>query len=377
MMRNPATGGDLISVILPVHDGEKHLAETISSVLNQSHDNLELVIVDDGSSDRSYDIACDFGSRDPRIQVHRQPNSGVAAARNAAIRLSTGAFIAPIDADDLWHPDKLAKQHDTFTASSEPLGVVYTASIYIDDASRALSHCNWIDRPDGYIWLELFVHNFTGNASTPLFRAHCLRDVGGYDESLFAAGAQGSEDWDICLRIAERYPFGYVPECLVGYRLTPGTMSCNTNRMKASYDLVVRKLHERGWPLQRRFHRYSESRFAQYLAWQSARSGDVLKVLSWSLLSLLRDPLSILDTKLRYTIRGSLLRRMTGEGWPTLKSHSGDTNAWLDYARMRPAPRLGRNERWKLIQHKRNATIRAIEKATPLPLRPANPYSAF
>ncbi len=374
-MRNPAKGIDLISVILPVHNGEKILGETIASVLSQSHDNLELIIVDDGSSDRSYEIACDFRSRDPRVQVHRQPNAGVAAARNAAIRLSTGAFIAPIDADDLWHPDKLAKQHDTFSASSEPLGVVYTASIHIDDAGRALSHCHWIDRPVGHVWLELFVNNFTGNASTPLFRAQCLREVGGYDDSLVAAGAQGAEDWDICLRLAERYPFGFVPECLVGYRLTPGTMSCNTNRMKASYDLVVRNLQARGWPLQKRFRRYSESRIAQYLAWQSARSGDLLKVLHWTLLSLLRDPLSILDSTLRYTLRGGLRRKMTGAEWPAVKAPAGDTREWLHYAGIRPALQAGKNEQWKSIQRKRTEIMRAIEKSTPLPLRAAKSSS--
>jgi glycosyltransferase involved in cell wall biosynthesis len=97
--------GPGVSVLLPVHDGARYLAEAIESVLAQTHPPLELIVVDDGSTDGSGDIARRHGAR-----CLRQPRGGTAAARNAAVAAARGALLAHMDADDLWEPDKLARQ---------------------------------------------------------------------------------------------------------------------------------------------------------------------------------------------------------------------------------------------------------------------------
>ena len=97
----------LVSVIIPVYNREKYIAETIQSVLTQTYDSWEIIIVNDGSVDRSEEIALSFGEQ---IRYVSQTNQGIGAARNAGVRLAKGAFLAFLDSDDLWIPDKLTKQ---------------------------------------------------------------------------------------------------------------------------------------------------------------------------------------------------------------------------------------------------------------------------
>jgi glycosyltransferase involved in cell wall biosynthesis len=105
-----------ISCIVPVYNGERYLGETLDSILAQTHQPLEIVVVDDGSIDRTATIAAGFG---PRVQYCWQENAGEAAARNRGLRTAHMEFIAFLDADDLWHPDKLAKQIAAFEEKPE------------------------------------------------------------------------------------------------------------------------------------------------------------------------------------------------------------------------------------------------------------------
>jgi glycosyltransferase involved in cell wall biosynthesis len=98
---------DLVSCVIPVHNGERFVDETVGSVLAQSHSRIEIVAIDDGSTDRSAERLAAYGDR---IRLIRQANRGEAAARNAGVRASTGPFVAFLDADDLWEPDKIARQ---------------------------------------------------------------------------------------------------------------------------------------------------------------------------------------------------------------------------------------------------------------------------
>jgi glycosyltransferase involved in cell wall biosynthesis len=364
---------DLVSVILPVYNGETFLEETIESVLTQSHNNLELIVVDDGSTDRSYAIARNSAARDPRVKLFQQANGGVAAARNAAIGRSNGQFVAPIDADDLWHPRKLERQLAAFSSSNHRVGLVYSPSIDIDENSRPLSLCHSTKRPEGIVWLQLFVNNFTVNASTPLIRAACLEKIGGYDESFFHANAYGAEDWDLCLRIACFYEFRCMPECLVGYRRLFGSMSGNTIRMKHSYDLVVQKISRLGWPIKPRFKRYSESTISRYLASQSARSGNLSDVFHWCGLALQRDPLCLVDRSLYLTIRRAVVRNIRRR-WPSACTADRWGNlTWIEAAEAVNSTEFRRNRLWKNIQNRRIQTAIGIQRSTAFPLQSAEP----
>ena len=103
-------GGDLVSVVMPVYNARRWLHQAIDSVRAQTHEHWELLAVDDGSSDDSPDILADFAQRDSRIRVITQPNAGVAAARNRAMADARGDYVAFLDADDWWQPDKLERQ---------------------------------------------------------------------------------------------------------------------------------------------------------------------------------------------------------------------------------------------------------------------------
>ena len=106
----------LINCIIPVYNGEKYLAEAIESVLKQSHDSVEIIVADDGSTDGTPAVAARYGER---VRYLRQPNAGPAAARNRGIAAASGEFITFIDADDLWHPEKITRQLARFHARPE------------------------------------------------------------------------------------------------------------------------------------------------------------------------------------------------------------------------------------------------------------------
>jgi glycosyltransferase involved in cell wall biosynthesis len=363
------SGPDLISVILPVYNGARFLAETIESVLAQSHSRIELIVVDDGSTDQSAEIALHFADLDQRVTLLRQRNAGVGTARNAGIAHAAGRFIALIDADDLWHPRKLEKQLAAFTDPDHSIGLVYCASIDIDEQSRPLSVCNWTSRPQGIVWLQLFVNNFTGNASTPLIRADCLKESGGFDESFFKASAYGTEDWDLALRIAGSYQLRCVPECLVGYRRLSESMSCDTNRMKRSWDMTVQKTRTRGWIIEPRFYRWSESAISRYLASQAIRAGQPADALRWIGLAVRHDPLCLVDVNMSRTLI-KVLRSLLFVGW-TRRAPTGQRLklTWLEAASTPKGPDKGHIRLWKRIQARRTRKMIQIQRSTPFPIR--------
>jgi glycosyltransferase involved in cell wall biosynthesis len=239
----------LISVVVPVRNGERFILRTLQSVLSQSYQNIEVIIVNDGSTDSTLEIVKEAAAHDPRIRHYSGPQAGVAAARNWGIAQARGEFIAPVDADDLWHKDKLLLQWNAIREAGARTGVAYCWSAIIDETDSIIT----AKRPNGArfegdILQALLVRNFLGNASTPLIRHACLDSVGGYDPSLYLQGAQGAEDWKIYLALAEICEFALVPRFLIGYRKTQGNMSANFVAMQRSMDLV-RQWAQNRWPL--------------------------------------------------------------------------------------------------------------------------------
>ena len=117
--------GELVSVIVPAYNAAATIGETLRSALAQTYPQLEVLVVDDGSTDATADIVRSFVARDPRVRLLQQANAGVAAARNLAIAQSRGAYVAPLDADDLWHPQKIALQLEALRRGGPRVGVVY------------------------------------------------------------------------------------------------------------------------------------------------------------------------------------------------------------------------------------------------------------
>lgn len=264
----------LVSVIVPAHNAGKYIGSTLDSVLAQTYANLEAIVVDDGSSDDTPDIVAAYARRDPRIVLYRQPNRGVAAARNAGLERARGTYVAPLDADDLWLPGKLAQQVRRMEDGTvAELVYCWWQVIGEDGALLANSH-PW--RVEGSVAEALLGINFVGNASVPLFRRSSLEAVGGYDPTFRELQGQGCEDWDLLLRIAERGEVRVVPERLVRYRHVRGSMSGNAATMLRSHELMLAKVVQRRPEVAPDVLRWSRGQIYGYLAQTAARSGSYL-----------------------------------------------------------------------------------------------------
>lgn len=235
---------DLVSVVVPAYNAEATLAATLDSVRRQSYRALEIVVVDDGSTDATPTIVRAAAAEDPRVRLLTAPNGGVAKARNAGIAASRGAFIAPVDADDLWHPEKIARQMEVMRAGGPEMGFVYTLHRRVDDQDRIL-HSSADSRIEGRTFLRSLLHNFVGNGSALLIRREALEAVGGYEPDLHAQGAQGCEDYLLQILIARSWTVGVVPQHLTGYRRTKGAMSVDVERMERSHLLTFDHVHRR------------------------------------------------------------------------------------------------------------------------------------
>ncbi len=204
----------LASVIIPAFNREATIGRAIESVLAQTHAPLELIVVDDGSTDRTADVARGYG---PQVSVIRQPNGGPGAARNAGIRAAVGAIVAFLDSDDAWHPDKLARQVALMTRTA-PLGVsccVCNATmLHADGRSRTSFEIAGL-RPglaEG-LWLNpaavLVTRFLLFNQVVAVWR-DALDKVGP-----FASHLRLMEDHDLALRLAVAAPWAFIAEPLV------------------------------------------------------------------------------------------------------------------------------------------------------------------
>jgi len=275
----------LVSIIVPVRDGESFIGDALESALGQTYRNIEVVVVDDGSRDRTRAIVDLWGARDSRVRILAQTNRGVAAARNRALAEARGEFIAPLDADDLWDPTKIDRQVRRMIEVGESTGLVYCWWVSID-ANGALLDCSprWHFEGAG---ADIMVQvNYTGNASVPLYRRRDLDEVGGYDVGLRERDAEGCEDLDVALKVAERSRVAVVPAQLVAYRRRRDNMSTRTGRMWRSHMLVITGARRRRPDLSPGLIRRSQDQLALHLASVSFWSGAYGQALGWGLRAL-------------------------------------------------------------------------------------------
>jgi glycosyltransferase involved in cell wall biosynthesis len=205
-----------VSAVLSNYNSGRFLSEAIESVLSQSYPEVELLVVDDGSTDDSLAVLDRYQDR---ISSVRQPNRGVAAARNRGIAESRGELVAFLDADDVWLPEKLALQVDLLERSPG-VGMVCCELRLVDSSGRSLGTTE--SDLTGSVLEELALlrgAGVPGAGSTALIRRDVLDRVGLFDEQLST-----SADWDLCRRIACHSRIGIVREALVLYRQHDGSM---------------------------------------------------------------------------------------------------------------------------------------------------------
>jgi glycosyltransferase involved in cell wall biosynthesis len=224
----------LVSVLIPAFNAEKYLRETLASVANQTYRNLEIIVVDDGSSDGTGAIVQEFSRSDRRVRSVRQPNRGVAAARNHALSLARGELVAPIDADDLWHSRKIEKQLQKMVTAGQSVGLVYSWMCTISDVGLAIAFNRPADSGASPPLSRMVESNFVGCASVPLMRTATVREVGGYDETLRQARAGMLTTRPAC-GLTPRFA---VSESISSY-LTHNPCAAQTFRMGTQYGFAV------------------------------------------------------------------------------------------------------------------------------------------
>jgi glycosyltransferase involved in cell wall biosynthesis len=227
----------LVTAVVPAYNAEKTIDETLRSVRAQTYRNLEIIVVDDGSTDRTAARVEAHAATDTRVRLVRQTNAGVAAARNRGVAEAAADFVAPVDADDLWMPTKIEKQMAAMRSRGPRCGLVYTWQTTIDEHGRVMSpRRRW--ESDGYVLPRMLYGNLVGSGSPALMRKEAIIEAGGYDASLREQGAQGCEDFKLYLRISERYEFAVIKEHLTGYRELRDAMSTDFLQMVRSDELV-------------------------------------------------------------------------------------------------------------------------------------------
>lgn len=234
----------LITVVIPAYNAQDTIADTLRSVQSQSHQALEILVVDDGSKDDTAAIVQQFAAADPRIRLVSQANAGVAEARNNGWRQARSDLISFVDADDLWSRDKIELQLAALEAAGPRAGLVYSRYALIDENNR-VTYLVHTPAPSGEVLDKLIVNNFVGNGSSALARREAIEAANGFEPALFRAGAQGCEDILFYCRVAEHYEFAAVEDFQIGYRQLPGAMSANLPRMLRSWVMVNDEMLER------------------------------------------------------------------------------------------------------------------------------------
>jgi glycosyltransferase involved in cell wall biosynthesis len=213
----------LVSVVIPNYNYGRYLGQAIDSVLAQTYPRLEVIVVDDGSTDDSVGVLTKYASR---VRWIRQRNQGVSAARNQGIREANGDLIGFLDADDLWNPDKLTQQ--VVLLAKPAVGMVYSGLQYITASGQSLG--TNLSGGHGHLLRELALLRGPGvpaTGSSALVRSECFKRVGLFDTELST-----SADWDMWRRIACHYEIEIVRAPLVSYRLHETAMHRNIDRFE-------------------------------------------------------------------------------------------------------------------------------------------------
>jgi glycosyltransferase involved in cell wall biosynthesis len=218
----------LVSVVVASYNMLRYLPRAIDSILGQSYPNLEVIVVDDGSTDATASFTASL-SGDRRINVCRQDNRGQASAKNRGIELSRGDFIGFLDADDLWLPDKLARQLPLFEGRPD-VGVVYSEYECIDAEGRKVPK-GPTDMRRGRVSGQLLIQNFV-SFPTALVRRECFERCGAFNLD-YGMGI----DYDLWLRISANYEFDFIADPTVLYRVWDGQMSKNYRKR---YEAAIR-----------------------------------------------------------------------------------------------------------------------------------------
>lgn len=225
-----------VSVVIPAYNAEKYLAETIRSVLDQTYNSYEVIVVDDGSSDGTLEVARSF---EPRIKALAKSNGGPASARNLAIRNSRGAYIAFLDSDDLWTPDKLDRQV-ALLENNPAVGLTYSEALMFTEDKGERKVGERIGFTLNPSFRSLLFGDYIPN-STVMIRRACVDKVGLLNESRELIGVEDYEYW---MRVAKHFTMVGIPRPLAYYRIREGNLMGDGSDINKGLNLSVAAIRE-------------------------------------------------------------------------------------------------------------------------------------
>ena len=280
-----------VSVIIPLYQSERYICETIRTVQAQTFTDFEIVVVDDGSSDRGPALAEGMG--EPRLRVVHQENRGLAGARNGGIAHAKGEYLAFLDADDHWSPTKLQRHVEQLDAEPE-IGMSFSASALMDDDAKDMG---LVQKPIGATFdvISVFCRNPVGNGSAPVIRRETLDAIAFFDRERgrlcwFDESFRQSEDIECWMRIAATtdWKFGYVDAPLTRYRVNTQGLSANVEAQLATWRRFRSKVATYAPALEARAGNLAEAYQLRYLSRRAIRSSQYAEGLQlvWEALKL-------------------------------------------------------------------------------------------
>ncbi|MBA2734775.1 MAG: glycosyltransferase [Acidobacteria bacterium] len=255
----------LVSVIIPNYNYARYLSQTINSVLAQLYPNIEIIVIDDGSTDGSQAVLREYGER---IRWFQQGNEGVSMARNRGVQESRGEMVAFLDADDVWLPMKLERQVQRLVDEPD-LGLVHCGYEEINETGDTLR--SRLDGLEGWVAKEMLLFKrsaILAAGSGALVPRSTFDAVGGFDTRLSTAA-----DWDFCYRVAVHQRVGFVPEALFQYRMHNVNMHANIGVMEHDMLIGYDKAFGRAAPEIHRLRRRSYGNLHMVLAGSFFRAG--------------------------------------------------------------------------------------------------------
>lgn len=253
------TSFPLVSIVIPAYNAEFFIRQTLSSVVQQTYQNLEIIVVDDGSKDNTVKLVRDFTLSDPRVNLISQPNLGVSAARNLGIEKASGEFIAFIDADDIYFPHAIEKLTNAMLQADRSFGVVYGWTAYLNEKGNLTGNFHSSEL-SGNVYKKLLESNFI--ASATLIRKSSIEQAGNFNCQMIL----GCEDWDFYLKLSEYYQFKAVSECVYGYRQILESKSCDCLKMRQGYQQFMNNAIKRNPDISTEFRKAYLSNFLLYLS---------------------------------------------------------------------------------------------------------------
>lgn len=303
-----------VSVIIPAYNAAATLAKTLASVQQQTEQDFEVIIIDDGSTDGTRELAQSWGQDDSRFTVHSQRNEGIAGARNHGIRRARAKLVAPLDADDLWHATYLEKLCHALEQAGEETLFAYANFRNIDIHGRVEGTAP-VYAVSGSTRNRFLLRNFVGNGSGMVFRREAALAIGGYDARLqHQHQAQGCEDWLLQTQLSMAGNVAAVPQYLVGYRKGPNTMSRDTIKMRTSRYYAIELLLESADGYHTETLRWARGTAAAHCFLAHWRAREWSQAQRWAILAARDDPRALM-ANLREIVWGRL-RKYRRRLWP-------------------------------------------------------------